>query len=124
VGLRSHQRENPLQGWNTSAAITLLADFSCLRNPLLKNHLRHPAAPIPPPMVRFLPASTDNQSAGKLRLGFRPYTAALPAQSAPVFDNRIPRRTPPSTVSRAIRPTGSPVGRRKAASDAAHKRLR
>jgi hypothetical protein len=34
-------------------------------------------------MVRFGPAKTDNQTAGKLRLGFQPLAARFAAAQAP-----------------------------------------
>jgi hypothetical protein len=82
AGATSLQREYRSKTPNTGTAITPLIDFSFLRNPLIENHLRHPAAPIPPPAVRFGPTKTDNQSAGKLRLGFHPSTQPVAAPFA------------------------------------------
>jgi hypothetical protein len=103
-------RENAVQTSNTGAAITPLSDFSFLRNPFIKNHLPHPSAQSPPPAVRFEQAKTDNQSAGKLRLGFHPSTQPVAAPfaealalPAPFIDNRIHQRTPPARF-----PAGAP----------------
>jgi hypothetical protein len=56
--------------------ITPPANFCLLRNPLIESHLPRQVTPLSPPIVRFGPARTDNQSAGKLRLGFQPHAAA------------------------------------------------
>jgi hypothetical protein len=42
----------------------------------IQNHLPHPANRIPLRVVRFGLNKADNQSAGKLRLGFQPRAAA------------------------------------------------
>jgi hypothetical protein len=104
--LRLHHRESPLRTGNTGTAITPLADFSLPRMPLFKNHLRHPAAPIPPPAVRFGQAENDNQSAGKLRLGFHPSTQPVVAPFAAAQAPRLRSSTTESTRER--RPHDSP----------------
>ena len=107
----SPQRKSRPKTRRTGAAVTPRKDFSFLRNSLLKNHLPHPAAPNPPPAVRFGPSQTDNQSAGKLRPGFQPRAAVhapgtdnRPGHPAPIFDNRTRQQTPSALFLR-----GSPA---------------
>jgi hypothetical protein len=134
TSIRCPQCETCPQTRSADDAITPLANFYLFRKPLIEHHLPRPTTPIPPPIVRFGPTKTDNQSAGKLRLGFRPYAAplrpcavALTARHTPaasVFDNRIqPRKSPapfprvhsPPPLRPALtrRPPQTPPGRGK-----------
>jgi hypothetical protein len=100
-----------------TGAITTPANFPGRRNPLMTARLHHPSTATPHQAVRFGQAETDNQSAGKLRLGFQPCAAAQAPR--PFLGNRILLRSPLARFPRTSLPIGAPAGPVKTASAAA-----